>query len=331
MLTYLITGGVGFIGSNFVSYMLNCHSNIRLIILDNLTYAADLRNIEKELKDKRTVFIKGDICDKKIVSKIFEDYEINYVVNFAAESHVDNSILNPEIFVKTNVEGTVNLLGVACNYWSDNFDNRKFIQISTDEVYGSLANEDIDLFTETTSIKPRSPYSASKASADFFVRAFYSTYGLPINITRCSNNYGKNQHVEKLIPTIISNMLAEKPVPIYGDGMQIRDWLCVEDHCSAIDLVIHHGKNGEIYNIGGNNEIKNLDMVNLIGDYLVENKVIHQYYIKHVEDRKGHDRRYAICSEKIQKELGWKPMVCFENGIQNTVDWYLNHLERIEK
>lgn len=331
MLTYLITGGAGFIGSNFVSHMLSHYSDIKLIILDNLTYAADLRNIENELKDDRTIFIQGDICDKDLVSKIFQDYDINYVVNFAAESHVDNSILNPEIFVKTNVEGTVNLLGVACNYWADNFDNRKFIQISTDEVYGSLANEDIDLFTETTSIKPRSPYSASKASADFFVRAFHSTYGLPINITRCSNNYGKNQHVEKLIPTIISNMLAEKPVPIYGDGMQIRDWLCVNDHCSAIDLVIHHGKNGEIYNVGGNNEIKNLDMVNLIGDYLVENEAIHQYWIKHVEDRKGHDRRYAICSEKIQKELGWRPQVCFENGIQDTVDWYLNHLERIEK
>ena len=325
MLTYLVTGGAGFIGSNFVEYMLNKYKDIKVIILDNLTYAGNLNNIKDELKDDRTVFIKGDICDKKLVSELFEEYDINYVVNFAAESHVDNSILNPEIFAKTNVEGTVNLLGVACNSWSNNFKNRKFVQISTDEVYGSIANEDKELFTEETSIKHRSPYSASKASADFFVKAFHSTYGLPINITRCSNNYGKKQHVEKLIPTIISNMLVEKPVPIYGDGLQIRDWLCVEDHCSAIDLVIHHGKIGEIYNVGGNNEIKNLDMVNIIGDYMVENEVIHQYFIKHVEDRKGHDRRYAICSKKIQEELGWTPKVDFEKGIQDTVDWYLNN------
>ena len=331
MITYLITGGAGFIGSNFVSYMLNYYKDIKLIILDNLTYAGTLKNLEKELKDDRVIFIQGDICDKKIVSEIFENYDLNYVVNFAAESHVDNSILYPEIFAKTNVEGTVNLLGNACKFWANNYENKKFIQISTDEVYGSLENEDSDIFTETTSIKPRSPYSASKASADFFVKAFHSTYGLPINITRCSNNYGKNQHVEKLIPTIISNMLSEKPVPIYGDGLQIRDWLCVEDHCSAIDLVIHHGINGEVYNVGGNNEIKNLDMVNLIGEYMVKNEVIQQYYIKHVEDRKGHDRRYAICSKKIQEELGWKPKIDFEKGIQLTIDWYLHHLERIKQ
>lgn len=326
MKTYLITGGAGFIGSNFVIYMLKKYQDIKIIMLDKLTYAADLNNLGESLKDERLLFIEGDICDYDLVNNIFEKNNIDYVINFAAESHVDRSIASAKEFERTNVGGTVNLLNVANQHWGIDMENHKFVQISTDEVYGSLGLQD-PLFTENTAIAPRSPYSASKASADFFVKSFHSTHGMPVNITRCSNNYGKHQHLEKLIPTIISKMLNGEAVPIYGDGMQIRDWLYVLDHCSAIDLVTHNGRNGEIYNVGGNNEIKNIDMVNIIGEELKQRKIISEYHITHVADRKGHDRRYGICSDKLQKELGWNPDTEFSVGIKETLDWYLEKMK----
>lgn len=334
MKTYLVTGGAGFIGSNFIIYMLNKHhynDNIKIINLDKLTYAGNLCNLHDIEKDARYSFMQGDICDENVVSNIFDNNQIDYVVNFAAESHVDRSIHDPDIFVKTNVMGTVNLLNIAKKYWSTGQDQYlhgvKFMQISTDEVYGSLGTE--GFFLETTPMDPHSPYSAAKASADHFVNAYFDTYKLPINVTRCSNNYGPFQFPEKLIPLIINNALNHKSLPIYGDGLNVRDWLFVEDHCKAIDMVINKGKVGEVYNVGGYNEMTNINIVKTIIEYLSSNtdSSIGTSLIKYVEDRKGHDKRYAIDSSKIQNELGWVAETKFEEGIKMTVNWYLNNAE----
>ncbi|WP_248928721.1 dTDP-glucose 4,6-dehydratase [Paenibacillus hamazuiensis] len=308
----LVTGGAGFIGSNFVKYMLNNYPNYKIINLDKLTYAGNLLNLKDIEKKPNYRFVKGDICDKDLINSLIEDIDV--IINFAAESHVDRSIKNPEVFLNTNVYGTQILLEAA-------YKNKisKFIQISTDEVYGSLGKT--GLFTESTPLSPNSPYSASKASADLFVKAYFETYGLPINITRCSNNYGPFQFPEKLIPLMVTNALEGKKLPIYGDGLNIRDWLHVNDHCTAIDLVIHKGKPGEVYNIGGNNEKTNLEIVKLILNHLNKSDEI----ITFVSDRLGHDRRYAIDSSKIQKELGWVPKYSFNEGIKETIDWYLTN------
>lgn len=328
MKTYLITGGAGFIGSNFIHYMLNRYNDIKIINYDKLTYAGNLENLKEIEGDARYSFIQGDICDKEKIGMLFDEVEIDYVVNFAAESHVDRSIKDPEIFIRTNVLGTVSLLNIARKHWETRqgfITGKKFLQISTDEVYGSLGPE--GYFTESTPIDPHSPYSSSKAGADLAVKSYYDTFGMPINITRCSNNYGPYQFPEKLIPLVISNCLKRKAIPVYGDGLNVRDWLYVEDHCKAIDIVINSGKAGEVYNIGGNNERTNLHIVKLIIGYLNENvdKEISENLIKHVEDRKGHDRRYGIDPAKIKKELGWEPETSFEKGIIRTIEWYLNN------
>ncbi len=330
MKTYLLTGCAGFIGSNFVSYMLKKYEDILLVNLDKLTYAGNLENLKDIKDDKRHIFVKGDICDKELVKSLFEKYDFDYVVNFAAESHVDRSIKNPEIFVKTNVEGTLNLLQCAKEAWYDGIwkENKKYVQVSTDEVYGALGKE--GYFKETTPLDPHSPYSSSKASADLFVKAYHDTYNMPINITRCSNNYGPYQFPEKLIPLMINNAKNHDSLPVYGDGMQIRDWLYVEDHCKAIDMVISKGKLGEVYNIGGHNEKPNIFIVKTIIKEL-HNKLnddeINENLIKHVTDRLGHDRRYGIDPSKIKNDLGWYPETPFEKGILLTIDWYLNHEE----
>ncbi|MEC1544806.1 dTDP-glucose 4,6-dehydratase [Bacillus halotolerans] len=331
MKTYLVTGGAGFIGSNFILYMMDKYQDITIINIDDLTYAGNLDNLKKVENKKNYHFVKGNIADKEIVEKIFEDFEIDYVVNFAAESHVDRSIEDPEIFVKTNVLGTINLLKISKQNWLNEDDSfikgKKFIHISTDEVYGSLGTD--GFFSESTPLDPHSPYSASKASSDLIVKSYFDTYGFPINITRCSNNYGPFQFPEKMIPVIISNCLDFKEVPLYGDGLNIRDWLYVEDHCVAIDLVIHKGSLGEVYNIGGNNEKTNIDLVKTVIKLLQE-KVdlkIDESLIKYVQDRKGHDRRYAIDASKIKRDLGWEPSTQWEKGIEKTVNWYLNNKE----
>lgn len=333
MRTILVTGGAGFIGSNFVKYMLSNYDYL-IINLDLLTYAGNLRNLEDIIDNDRHHFIEGDICDRMLLNEIFERFDINTVINFAAESHVDRSIEDPQIFIKTNVLGTQTLLEVAKSFWkvdpSDRYCRKfkasvKYIQVSTDEVYGSLGKE--GYFTEDTHIAPNSPYSASKAAADLLVRAYYRTYGLPVNITRCSNNYGPYQFPEKLIPLMINNALKEKPLPVYGDGKQIRDWLYVEDHCAAIDAVLHRGKEGEIYNIGGNNERENIEVVKLILNKLGKSESL----ITYITDRPGHDRRYAIDSSKITRELGWKPYYTFEEGISKTIKWYLNNKDWMEE
>lgn len=320
----LITGGAGFIGSNFIQYMLQQH-DYELVNLDLLTYAGNLDNL-KEIKDHpRYTFIQGDIRDRKLVEELFEAYGFDTVINFAAESHVDRSIDEPEIFLATNIIGTQILLDTAKKYWKLHPEDRysrafkegvKYIQISTDEVYGALGST--GLFTEETPLAPNSPYSASKASADMMVRAYYETYGMPVNITRCSNNYGPYQHVEKLIPLMITKCQKEENLPVYGDGMQVRDWLYVEDHCSAIDTVLHKGQVGEVYNIGGNNEKANMEIVKRIIKTLGKSEAL----ITHVQDRPGHDRRYAIDNHKITTELGWQPKYTFEEGIEKTIRWY---------
>lgn len=302
MKTYLVTGGAGFIGSNFVIYMLNKYSDVKIINVDKLTYAGNLENLKSVESNPNYVFVQADICDKEAIQSLFDQYDIDYVVNFAAESHVDRSITNPEIFVQTNVLGTVNLLNIAKNAWAvgdDQYkDGVKFMQVSTDEVYGSLGAE--GFFMETTPLDPHSPYSSSKASADLFVKAYSDTYKLPVNITRCSNNYGPYQFPEKLIPLMINNTLQHKELPIYGDGMQIRDWLYVEDHCKAIDMVVRGGKLGEVYNVGGHNERPNIVIVKTILEYVKENvdPAVGEHMMKHVADRKGHDRRYGIDPER---------------------------------
>ena len=334
MKNYLVTGGAGFIGSNFVIYMLNKYSDVKIINVDKLTYAGNLENLKSVESNPNYVFVQADICDKEAIQSLFDQYDIDYVVNFAAESHVDRSITNPEIFVQTNVLGTVNLLNIAKNAWAvgdDQYkDGVKFMQVSTDEVYGSLGAE--GFFMETTPLDPHSPYSSSKASADLFVKAYSDTYKLPVNITRCSNNYGPYQFPEKLIPLMINNTLQHKELPIYGDGMQIRDWLYVEDHCKAIDMVVRGGKLGEVYNVGGHNERPNIVIVKTILEYVKENvdPAVGEHMMKHVADRKGHDRRYGIDPEKIKRDLGWYPETTFEVGIKKTIQWYLNHKEWME-
>ena len=359
MKTILVTGCAGFIGSNFVPYFLDKYEDYNIVNLDLLTYAGDLRNLKEVENHPRYKFIKGDICNRELVEFIFNEYDIQGVIHFAAESHVDNSIKNPGVFVETNVNGTYTLLDVAKNYWmekpfkyrdrylkgvmneEDNNNSKlpRFHHISTDEVYGTLSDDPNDLFTETTPYAPNSPYSASKASSDMIVRSYKETYGLNTVITNCSNNYGPKQHDEKLIPTIIRNALAGNPIPIYGDGKNIRDWLYVLDHCKGIDLAYHKGKAGETYNIGGRNERTNLQIVDAICKILDEKvpplerigKKSYKELVTFVEDRAGHDRRYAIDATKIENELGWKADENFESGIVKTVDWYLRRYLQDEK
>ncbi len=336
MKTYLVTGGAGFIGSNFILYMIKKYGNgIRIINIDSLTYAGNLKNLESVLESDNYKFFKHDICNYNEIKVIFKKYNIDYVVNFAAESHVDRSIENPEIFAQTNILGTLNLLNISKEIWEISCGvykaGVKFLQVSTDEVYGSLG--DTGYFLEETPIDPHSPYSASKASADLFVKAYSDTYKLPINITRCSNNYGPYQFPEKLIPLIINNVLNKKHIPIYGDGLQIRDWLYVDDHCRAIDMVINKGDLSEVYNIGGHNEKTNIYIVKTVIDYMKSryNIVYDDNLIKYVEDRKGHDRRYGIDPYKIKKDIGWIPEIMFDKGIETTIDWYMQNKQWISE
>ncbi len=346
MKSILVTGCAGFIGSNFVPYFLEKYPDYKVVNLDFLTYAGDLENLKEVENNPNYTFIKGDIRDRELVQKIFEEHDIHGVIHFAAESHVDNSIKNPGVFVETNVNGTYTLVDVAKNYWMDapfKYKKRytgsdalasqmgevktslpRFHHISTDEVYGTLGES--GLFTESTPYAPNSPYSASKASSDMIVRSYHHTFGLNTVITNCSNNYGPKQHDEKLIPTIIRNAIQGNPIPIYGDGKNIRDWLYVQDHCTGIDLAYHDGKAGETYNIGGRNERDNLYIVNKICEILDEKVPSSKSYkelITFVEDRAGHDRRYAIDATKIENELGWRAAENFESGILKTIEWYL--------
>jgi dTDP-glucose 4,6-dehydratase len=332
MKTYLVTGGAGFIGSNFVHHMLSKYSDIKIINLDKLTYAGNLENLKDVENSPSYIFIQGDICDKALIENLFSENDIDYVVNFAAESHVDRSIKEPEIFARTNVLGTVNLLNAAKNAWEVQGvfkQGKKFVQVSTDEVYGTLGES--GYFLENTPLDPHSPYSSSKAAADLMVKVYFDTYKMPVNTTRCSNNYGPFQFPEKLIPLLINNCLNHKRLPIYGNGMNIRDWLYVEDHCKAIDIVINSGTVGEVYNIGGHNERTNIQIVKTIINYLSEkvDKEITEKLISYVEDRKGHDKRYGIDPTKIKDELGWFPETPFEVGIQNTIKWYLDNTDWI--
>lgn len=361
-MNYLITGGAGFIGSNFVKHMLMAHPEAKLIVFDALTYAGNLGTLAEELKDPRVVFVKGDICDRNATEKLFSDYEIDFVINFAAESHVDRSIENPQLFLQVNILGTQNLLDTAKKYWTVGKDANnypiwrkgvKYLQVSTDEVYGSLGDE--GFFIETTPLDPRSPYSAGKAGGDLIVRAYGETYKMPVNITRCSNNYGPYHFPEKLIPLIIRNILAGQSLPVYGDGSNVRDWLYVVDHCKAIDAVLHHGRIDEVYNVGGHNEKKNIDIVKLViktihdimdkepkyrdalkkrelaPDGSVDISWINNDLITFVKDRQGHDQRYAIDPSKISKELGWLPETSFDKGIVKTIYWYLDNQSWVEE
>ncbi|MDR1382040.1 MAG: dTDP-glucose 4,6-dehydratase [Tannerella sp.] len=364
MKTYLVTGGAGFIGANFVKYMLGTYSaGIRIVVLDALTYAGNLATIENDTDNVRCIFVKGDICDRNLAEELFEKYSFQYVVNFAAESHVDRSIENPQLFAVTNILGTQNLLDAARRAWSAAGRDGKgspvwregvrFHQVSTDEVYGSLGPD--GYFTETTPLDPHSPYSASKTSADLFVKAYGETYGMPVTITRCSNNYGPYHFPEKLIPLIIKNILEGKTLPVYGDGSNVRDWLYVEDHCRAIDRVLTDGRAGEIYNVGGHNERTNIQIVKTVittirrimtqqpeyrrclkkrvtgADGLPATDWIDDRLITFVKDRPGHDLRYAIDPAKITGELGWKPDTDFETGIVKTVRWYLDNQPWVEQ
>ncbi|MFI1772634.1 dTDP-glucose 4,6-dehydratase [Thalassobellus citreus] len=323
----LITGGAGFIGSHVVKLFVDKYPQYNVINLDALTYAGNLENLKSVEQKSNYKFIKGDIRNKSFVNELFQKYKFDNVIHLAAESHVDRSIKDPLAFVETNVIGTINLLNSCNKYWKDDFSNKLFYHISTDEVYGTLG--DTGLFTETTSYDPNSPYSASKASSDHFVRAYGETYGLPYVITNCSNNYGQNQFPEKLIPLFINNIINNKSLPVYGDGNYTRDWLYVIDHARAIDLVLHQGIVGETYNIGGFNEWKNIDLVKLLCTQmdikLNKSQGSSEKLITYVKDRPGHDLRYAIDASKINKELGWKPSVTFEEGLSITIDWYLNN------
>lgn len=337
----LLTGTAGFIGSNFVPYFLEKYPNYNLINLDLLTYAGNLENLAECERNPRYKFIKGDICNRELIEFIFAEYDISGVIHFAAESHVDNSIKNPGVFVQTNVNGTFTLIDVAYKYWMNKpfeyktkYQNCRFHHISTDEVYGTLTENPNDLFTENTPYAPNSPYSASKASSDMIIRAYNETYGLNTVITNCSNNYGPKQHDEKLIPTIIRKALSNQNIPIYGDGKNIRDWLYVLDHCKGIDIVYHTGKKGETYNIGGRNERTNLQIVDRICAILdkeVPKENSYKELITFVEDRAGHDRRYAIDATKLENELGWKADENFDSGIVKTIEWYLNKYNVSEK
>ena len=335
MKNVIVTGGAGFIGSNFIKYIINKNEKVNIINVDKLTYAGNLENLKEVEKNPRYIFKKVDICDETIIEKIMNEYEVDTIINFAAESHVDRSIKDPSQFINTNIKGTQILLDAAKKAWLVGEDlyreGTKYIQVSTDEVYGSLDLED-ECFNENTPLNPHSPYSASKAAADMLVKAYYDTYKLPICITRCSNNYGPYQFPEKFIPLIINNCLKHKKVPIYGDGNNIRDWLFVEDHCAAIYKVLEKGCLGEVYNIGGHNERTNIQIVKTIIKYLNENvdKKITEDLISFVKDRKGHDKRYGINPEKISKELGWLPETKFEDGIIYTIDWYLKNQQWLE-
>ena len=361
MKTYLVTGAAGFIGANFIKYMLAKYEDIRIVVLDLLTYAGNLGTIAENIDNERCFFVKGNIGDRTLARQLFKTYAFDYVVNFAAESHVDRSIENPQLFLETNILGTQNLLDAAREAWVTGKDETgyptwregvRFHQVSTDEVYGSLGAT--GYFTEETPLDPHSPYSASKTSADLFVRAYSDTYKMPISITRCSNNYGPYHFPEKLIPLIIKNILEGKKLPVYGDGSNVRDWLYVEDHCKAIDLVLHQGRAGHIYNVGGHNEKTNLEIVKLtihtIRQLMEEHPAyrtvlkkqernaqgeisidwINDELITFVKDRLGHDQRYAIDPSKIQRELGWYPETCFEEGIVKTIRWYLEHQDWVE-
>ena len=362
MKTYLVTGAAGFIGANFIKYLLKRYDNIRIVVLDALTYAGNLGTIADDIDNDRCIFVRGDIGDRSLADELFARYKFDYVVNFAAESHVDRSIENPQLFLQTNILGTQNLLDAARRSWVTGHDETgyplwrngvRFHQVSTDEVYGSLGAE--GYFTEHTPLCPHSPYSASKTSADLFVMAYRDTYHMPVSITRCSNNYGPYHFPEKLIPLIIKNILEGKSLPVYGDGSNVRDWLYVEDHCKAIDLVISQGRAGEVYNVGGHNEKTNLEIVRLTiatihrlmeshpeyrkvlkkqvitpdGD--IDISWINDSLLTFVKDRLGHDQRYAIDPTKIHNELGWVPETTFEVGIVKTIEWYLNHQDWVEE
>ncbi|NQV18487.1 MAG: dTDP-glucose 4,6-dehydratase [Armatimonadetes bacterium] len=316
----LVTGGAGFIGSNFIRYLMGKYPKYKIINFDKLTYAGNLNNLSSVEENPNYVFVKGDVADNRDVKNVFEEFNPNYIIHFAAESHVDRSILNPDIFLKTNVLGTQILL----NHAKENNVN-KFVQISTDEVYGSIEKPISCL--EDSKIAPNNPYAASKAAADLFVRVAHQTYGQVVNIIRCCNNCGSFQFPEKLIPVIIGNALNNKEIPVYGDGKNIRDWIHVDDHCKAIDLVLHNGKSGEIYNVGADNEWQNVKLVEFILDELNASKNL----IKFVEDRKGHDLRYSVDSSKIKKELGWKTSIDFDDGLKQTINWYKSHLDWIEE
>jgi dTDP-glucose 4,6-dehydratase len=333
MKNILVTGGAGFIGSNFIRLMLDRYPNYKIFSIDALTYAGNPENLKDIFDNQNYTFIKADIRDRQQIGEIFRLYEIDTVVNFAAETHVDRSIEEPGVFLTTNIMGTQVLLDAAKIYWKINPSDKyckeyksgvKFLQISTDEVYGALGKE--GKFVETMPLMPNSPYSASKASADLIVRAYHETFGMPVNITRCSNNYGPYQFPEKLIPLMINNCMKEKGLPVYGDGLQVRDWLHVNDHCSAIDTVLHKGQGGEVYNIGGNNEKANIEIVKLIIKALGKSESL----IKYVKDRPGHDKRYSIDNKKITTQLGWEPLYSFERGIKDTIEWYLNNPDWIE-
>jgi dTDP-glucose 4,6-dehydratase len=335
MQSILITGGAGFIGSNFVPYFVAKYSDYKVITLDALTYAGEFKHISEVESNPRHVFVQGDICDRALIEKLFAEHDIHGVVHFAAESHVDNSIAGPEIFVKTNVMGTFTLIDVARKHWMDKpftpkagYENCRFHHVSTDEVYGTLSPDPTELFREDTPYAPNSPYSASKAGSDLLVRSYHHTYGMNVVTTNCSNNYGPKQHKEKLIPTILRKCLAEQTIPVYGDGKNVRDWLYVLDHCTGIDLAFHTGRSGETYNIGGRNERENIYIVKTICEILDQqvpraSGAKYEDLISYVEDRAGHDRRYAIDATKIETELGWKAAENFETGILKTVEWYL--------
>lgn len=331
MRSILITGGAGFIGSHVVRHFVRGYPDYKIVNLDLLTYAGNLENLKDLEGEANYVFVKGDIADPALLDRIFSEHGIEGVIHLAAESHVDRSISNPMSFIRTNVIGTVELLNAARRYWKS-FEGKRFYHVSTDEVYGSLG--ETGYFTETTPYDPRSPYSASKASSDFLVRAYYHTYGMPVVLSNCSNNYGPYQFPEKLIPLIINNIRNEKPLPIYGDGQYTRDWLWVLDHVSAIDAIYHRGRIGETYNIGGSNEWKNLELVHLLCD-LVDARMgrpegAARQLITFVKDRPGHDRRYAIDSSKLQTELGWSPAMTMREGLRQTVDWYFENAAWLE-
>lgn len=362
MKTYLVTGAAGFIGANYLKYILAKHNDIKVVVLDLLTYAGNLGTIASDIDNERCVFVKGDICDRELADKLFAQYQFDYVVNFAAESHVDRSIEDPQLFLMTNILGTQNLLDAARRCWVTGKDEQgypvwrdgvRFHQVSTDEVYGSLGAE--GYFHETTPLCPHSPYSASKTSADMFVAAYFDTFKMPVSITRCSNNYGPYHFPEKLIPLIIKNILEGKNLPVYGDGKNVRDWLYVEDHCKAIDLVVRKGRVGEVYNVGGHNEKQNIEIVKLtiatIHKMMTENPAyremlkkkelnaqgeisldwMNESLITFVKDRLGHDQRYAIDPTKITTELGWTPETNFETGIVKTIQWYLENQSWVEE
>lgn len=333
--TVLVTGGAGFIGSAFIRYILQKYGDsIRVINLDKLTYAGSLKDLECLWEDPRYTFVCGDVCSPETVENVCKKYQPDAVIHFAAETHVDRSIQDPNVFVRTNVMGTVNMLNACKALWMDasgNWQkNVRYVQVSTDEVYGSLGAE--GFFTEESPLAPRSPYSASKASADLFCKAYYDTYKMPCIITRCSNNYGPRQFPEKFIPRMIRNMLRKEELPVYGDGLQIRDWIHVYDHCEALDLVLKKGKPGQVYAIGGGNEHTNLEIIQKLLKILSDktSSAITEELIHHVEDRKGHDRRYALCSRKIREELGWESKIPFEEGLSETVDWYLQNPDWLE-